>query len=307
MDLPLVSIIIPTYNRVRLISETLDSILAQTYTDWECIVVDDGSTDGTDELLATYCEKDNRFKYHRRPLGRIKGASTCRNIGLENALGEFIQFLDSDDLISSNKLTEQLKLVKDCPENAIATCKWGRFKNNINDSTIFENLKSYDNFQDMLCFLDALAFSKGYFPSNVYLIKTTIIRKVGMWNEQLAINDDGEFMMRIISNTDKIYFATDAMAYYRWTDITNLSNFNNMQKVDDAINSWKLIDAYLKIRFKREVVNYVEMVKGALFINVNNSFPDLVYKHNDFFKKQLDENKLAKRVQAKIKRILAKL
>ena len=61
MQPPLVSIIIPTYNRAHLIGETLDSVLVQTYTHWECIVVDDGSTDGTDALLATYCKKDSRF------------------------------------------------------------------------------------------------------------------------------------------------------------------------------------------------------------------------------------------------------
>jgi len=305
--MPKVSIIIPTYNRALLLNETLESVMKQTYTNWECIVVDDGSTDGTNDLLAVYCEKDTRFQYYIRPDERIKGASTCRNIGLENAVGEFIQFLDSDDLISSNKLAEQVKLLKDCPENVIATCKWGRFKSNINDSTNFENLKSYDNFQDMLFFLDALAVSKGYFPPNSYLIKASIIKKAGLWNEHLSINDDGEFMMRIISNTDKIYFASNAIAYYRWTDNTNLSNFNNIQKVDDAINSWKLVDAYLKIRFKKDSIAYVDKVKNAVFINVRNSFPELILKHSDFFKKQLEEIKIRRRVIAKIKRMLAKL
>jgi glycosyltransferase involved in cell wall biosynthesis len=305
--MPKVSIIIPTYCRAHIISETLESVIAQTYTNWECIVVDDGSNDHTVEVVGDYLKKDSRFKYYVRPVERIKGASTCRNIGLENAVGEFIQFLDSDDLISSNKLAEQIKLLKDCPENVIATCKWGRFKSNINDSTIFENLKTYDNFQDMLCFLDALAVSKGYFPPNSYLIKTSIIKKVGLWNEHLSINDDGEFMMRIISNTDKIYFASNAIAYYRWTESSNLSNFNNIQKVDDAINSWKLVDAYLKIRFKKDSITYVDKVKNAVYINVKNSFPELTLKHSDFFKNQLEELQVWRRVIAKIKQILSKL
>ena len=76
---PLVSIIIPTYNRAHLIAETLDSIIAQTYTNWECIVVDDGSTDPTDELMETYCKKDSRFQYYHRPKNRPKGANACRN------------------------------------------------------------------------------------------------------------------------------------------------------------------------------------------------------------------------------------
>ena len=65
MHTPLVSIIIPAYNRAHLIGETLDSVLAQTYINWECIVIDDGSNDNTSELLAEYCKKDNRFQYHQ--------------------------------------------------------------------------------------------------------------------------------------------------------------------------------------------------------------------------------------------------
>ena len=65
---PLISIIIPTYNRAHLIGETLDSILVQTYPNWECIVVDDGSTDTTADVMREYIKKDNRFQYHQRPM-----------------------------------------------------------------------------------------------------------------------------------------------------------------------------------------------------------------------------------------------
>ncbi|WP_372938266.1 glycosyltransferase family 2 protein, partial [Seonamhaeicola sp.] len=90
MSQPLVSIIIPTYNRAHLIGETLDSVLAQTYTHWECIVVDDGSSDHTSQVVATYCKNDARFQYHQRPLDRPKGANACRNYGFELSKGEYI-------------------------------------------------------------------------------------------------------------------------------------------------------------------------------------------------------------------------
>lgn len=96
---PLVSIIIPTYNRAHLIGETLDSVLAQTYQNWECIVVDDGSSDDTNALMKTYCEQDSRFRYYHRPKERKKGGNICRNIGIDKAQGDFISFLDSDDFI----------------------------------------------------------------------------------------------------------------------------------------------------------------------------------------------------------------
>ena len=70
---PLVSVIIPTYNRAHLIGETLDSVLAQTYQNWECIIVDDGSSDDTDEVIGEYVKKDNRFKYYHRPDEHLPG------------------------------------------------------------------------------------------------------------------------------------------------------------------------------------------------------------------------------------------
>ena len=107
MQPPIVSIIIPTYNRAHLISETLDSILTQTYTHWECIVVDDGSDDSTAELLAGYCKKDARFQYHQRPNDRPKGANACRNYGFELCKGEYINWFDSDDLMGNCFMQEK--------------------------------------------------------------------------------------------------------------------------------------------------------------------------------------------------------
>ncbi len=101
---PLVSIIIPTYNRAHLICETLDSIIAQTYTNWGCIVVDDGSIDETAIVMNAYINKDSRFQLHKRPTHKPKGANACRNIGLEYATGDYVVFFDSDDLMSPNHL-----------------------------------------------------------------------------------------------------------------------------------------------------------------------------------------------------------
>ena len=101
---PLVSIIIPTYNRAHLIGETLDSILAQTYTRWECIVVDDGSTDGSETVLRAYSERDPRITYYHRPADRPRGGNAARNYGFEKSVGDYIQWFDSDDLMSPNKL-----------------------------------------------------------------------------------------------------------------------------------------------------------------------------------------------------------
>ena len=101
---PLVSIIIPTYNRANLLGETLDTVLAQTYTQWECIVVDDGSDDETDILMQKYLDKDARFRYFHRPKDRPRGGNAARNYGFEMSNGELIQWFDSDDLMLPNKI-----------------------------------------------------------------------------------------------------------------------------------------------------------------------------------------------------------
>ncbi|TDY11776.1 glycosyltransferase family 2 protein [Meridianimaribacter flavus] len=110
---PLVSIIIPTFNRAHLIGETLDSVLAQTYNHWECIVVDDGSTDGTAALLDTYCAKDPRIQYYQRPEDRPKGANACRNYGKQLSKGQYLLFLDSDDLLLIDCLFDRVSNIND--------------------------------------------------------------------------------------------------------------------------------------------------------------------------------------------------
>lgn len=112
MDNSLVSIIIPTYNRAHLIGETLDSVLAQTYTNWECIIVDDGSTDNTAELLKTYCEKDVRFKYVQRLDTHKPGGNGARNYGFEVSKGKYINWFDSDDLMLSLFIQKKVELLE---------------------------------------------------------------------------------------------------------------------------------------------------------------------------------------------------
>lgn len=105
---PTTTIIIPSYNRASVIENTLQSVMAQTYPHWECIIVDDGSTDTTLQILEEMEKKDARFKVYQRPLDRPKGANACRNIGIEKSTGEFLVFLDSDDTLSVDCLQNRI-------------------------------------------------------------------------------------------------------------------------------------------------------------------------------------------------------
>lgn len=111
MQKNLVSIITPTYNCGAFIAETMDSVLAQTYTDWEMIIVDDCSTDDTREVVARYQAKDPRFIYHC--LEENSGAAVARTKAMELASGEYMAFLDSDDLWTPDKLERQLRFMRE--------------------------------------------------------------------------------------------------------------------------------------------------------------------------------------------------
>lgn len=101
---PLVSIIIPTYNRAHVIAEALQSVLEQTYINWECIIVDDGSADNTLKILENWQCRDQRFRVFKRPETLLKGASSCRNFGYKQSKGDYIQWFDSDDVMHVKKL-----------------------------------------------------------------------------------------------------------------------------------------------------------------------------------------------------------
>lgn len=118
---PLISIIIPNYNRENLIGETLDSIVAQTYNNWECIVVDDGSTDNSKKVIQTYVDKDPRFQLHDRPKNRQKGANACRNYGFQLSKGELINWFDSDDIMLSTFIQDKLNCFKNDIDMVICT------------------------------------------------------------------------------------------------------------------------------------------------------------------------------------------
>jgi len=108
--MPRVSVVIPTYNRAHLVAEAIESVLTQSFTDFELIVVDDGSTDQTEEVLRAIT--DPRLKYLEQP---NQGASAARNTGIRAATGEYTAFLDSDDLFLPKKLSLQVALIADNP------------------------------------------------------------------------------------------------------------------------------------------------------------------------------------------------
>lgn len=134
----MVSVIVPVYNREGLLNETINSILVQTYLNWELLLVDDGSTDNSIQVAEEFAENDTRIrniKRNREP----KGAPTCRNIGLENAKGEYVIFLDSDDLMAPYCLEQRLNKVGQFPNQDFWVFPMLIFENQIDDTRRLTN------------------------------------------------------------------------------------------------------------------------------------------------------------------------
>lgn len=111
MNKPLVSIVTPCYNSENYLSETIESVITQTYSNWELIIVDDISTDDSIKVIREYCEKDSRIKYF--VLEEKGGASLARNRAIREARGKYIAFLDSDDVWKEEKLEKQIKFMEE--------------------------------------------------------------------------------------------------------------------------------------------------------------------------------------------------
>lgn len=132
MSSPLVSVITPTKNRVKLLTESLDSVAAQTLAEWEHIVVDDGSDDGTAELMAGRCA-DPRVRFIERTCERA-GANVCRNIGLRAATAPYVVMLDSDDLLDPGCLARRAEVMQRNADLDFATFQTGIFSETIGDA-----------------------------------------------------------------------------------------------------------------------------------------------------------------------------
>ncbi|WP_299781933.1 glycosyltransferase family 2 protein [uncultured Formosa sp.] len=191
-DLPLVSIIIPTYNRAHLIEETLDAVLAQVYTNWECIIVDDGSTDNTVQVVDTYCKKDSRIQYHQRPRNRLAGGNAARNYGFELSKGEYVNWFDSDDLMLPNFLSSKLEIFK-TNSNLDAVLGYGAYFEL--DKTVFEIRKPKLNGDNYL--IDYVS-SKMFFITHGPLWKKSFLSTKLLYDESRIKLQDTEFHFRML-------------------------------------------------------------------------------------------------------------
>lgn len=207
MTRPSVSIVIPCYNKRAYVAAAIESALAQT-APCEVIVVDDGSTDGSfDEVRP--------FERHIiLETGPNRGGSAARNRGLALATGDYVQFLDADDLLPPDKIAIQLAALADAPADAIAFCPWSLFRD---DGTILppETRRYWRSYPEGLALLIDMWTFGGFFPPHAWLAPRALIDRVGHWDEALTGDDDGEFFGRLLAHAGQICFCEDTTVLYR--------------------------------------------------------------------------------------------
>jgi len=230
---PVVSVIVPCYNYGHLLAETLDSLQKQTFTNWECIVVDDGSTDNTKEVVAEFLSRDKRYSYIYQTNA---GLSAARNTGILGSKGEFIQLLDADDLIAENKLLNQLSLLKTNAEISIVYSEVRYFKSE-NPAEHFYSLNN-DALPWMKAYTTQIAFTTALMQNNLFAVNCALFRKeivstCGLFNTQLKSVEDWEFWVRC-SLQDKLFLfdrAEDSIALVR---VHGKSMSQNIQRMHEA-------------------------------------------------------------------------
>jgi len=200
---PLISVVIPVYNRSDVVLESLESVKSQTYSNWECVIIDDGSEDGTQEVIKSFIKEDFRFKFFLRE-SEPKGASACRNIGLKIAVGQYIIFLDSDDLLAKDCLEKRLKMAIANPEKNFWVFRTAQFNNKVGDSLTTWNVlnKEKDDLQRFI-----LQDAPWHTMGPMWLKRT--LTKVGGFDESALCWQDWELHIRVLLETKNYWKSND--------------------------------------------------------------------------------------------------
>jgi glycosyltransferase involved in cell wall biosynthesis len=213
---PIVSVIVPCYNQAQYLPETLDSLLSQTYSNWECIIVNDGSPDNTEEIAKTFCTKDNRIKYVFQNNG---GLSSARNKGIKESTGEYILPLDADDKISERYMELAMQKFKNAPETELVYCRAQLFGNETGEW----KLPSY-NYELLL--IENMIFCSAIFRRSDY-------NKTDGYDEQMSMGfEDWNFWINLLHPNSIVYQIPEICFYYRVKDISMLKKITPEIQMD---------------------------------------------------------------------------
>ena len=253
----LISIIVPIYNVEKYLRQCLDSIQDQTYQNFECLLINDGSSDNSADICREYVSKDSRFRYIEKENG---GVSSARNLGIEHSKGEYITFIDSDDWVDSDYLEVLYTALID--ENAdISVSTYKRFHMADNcwyvhsfqrgyEKRVFTNQELIDEFID----LDTFDYSYRYVCGK--LVRKCLLDKIA-FNEMTTLGEDMEFWLKLYLISNKVVFVNRDSYIYR---LDNVDRHFGLEKIRSDIQQRLNFIAFLAVRG----VNVSKYVKTCL-------------------------------------------
>ncbi|MQN02281.1 MAG: glycosyltransferase family 2 protein [Lachnospiraceae bacterium] len=236
-----VSIITPCYNGAKYVGETIESVLAQDYTDWEMIIVNDGSSDNSCDIVSSYAAKDPRITLINQPNG---GSAKARNNGIEHANGRYIALLDADDLWNPDFLSSQVSFLKE--KNAAVVCS--SYAHIDADSKVFGKVdvaKPVITLKDMYV-MNRIGCLTGLYDAGTY-------GKVYLREELKSLRDDYAYWIDCVKKTGVAYGNQKVLARYRVLDTSTTGNKKKLIKVQ-----WHFYRDYLHLNPFRASANLVQ-------------------------------------------------
>lgn len=244
----LISVIIPCYNQADFLPEALESVLAQNYTNWECVLVDDGSKDKTAEVAKAWQIKDTRFQYYYKENG---GLSSARNYGLEKSKGTYIQFLDADDTIAPEKMDASVKAMQSDTGNTVVISNYKTIIQSTGKLIApYYNLQaSFFTFEKVLFEWDetfAIPIHCGFFKAQLF--------KDFKFSEFLRAKEDWVMWVYLFKYDAKAVFIDKYLAFYRKHEESMTHATAIFPETVKAINHIKSLISYEQVVVLEDVL-----------------------------------------------------
>ncbi|MFH7013760.1 glycosyltransferase family 2 protein [Flavobacterium sp. FlaQc-52] len=288
-----VSIIVPCYNQAHYLPEALHSVLCQMYINWECIIINDGSFDNTEQVAREWLLKDNRFKYIFKENG---GLSSARNAGLDFANGDYVQFLDADDYLDSEKLSKSVNIIRKDSINTVIVSNFKFFKKSLVDELGYgSNLDiNLFTFQKILFEWDStfsIPIHCGFFSSSLF--------DEFRFNEDIRAKEDWIMWLYIFQREISFDFLNEKLAFYRQHSEGMTRNKKHM--FENTIKAF----SYIENLVTREDYNFflLHMISKKM-----REYDELNLKVEELKKRIINSNNsIGFKIEKKIKKYLKKL
>lgn len=268
----MISIIIPIYNVKSYLTDCLDGVLAQTYKDWECILVDDGSTDGSDVICDEYVNRDTRFRAFHKENG---GVSSARNLGLDNAKGEWISFIDADDRILPEFLQSLIKTADESDELIVGGNTY--FGEEEGETVPPENIVvKREHFKDYIFNDSEWTWQRIFYVVWGKLFRTSVIKENGlMFDTNMVMSEDTAFVLIFTSKLNSIKLVAEKNYSYRYVNSPKSYYDFNLKKLKTQQNAFV---AAMNQVVKSDIGNFSGIITLSKYICFQKYLGSLITK-----------------------------